>query len=502
MKTAIEQLNAAMNFISPELILVATVCVMFITGPFFVSEAGIAPPGLRKRWGALSLVALACAGFVWFTAARTQPIGTGPFRVDELTWYVRGLSLILGAVLSVLLIDQVDDGHSAEGQACLLAILAGVNLTAIANDMVVLFLALELVSIPTYVLLYLPRRGEANQEATMKYMLLSIFSSAITLYGMSLLYGAAGTTNLEGMRAALTAESPVGAGMLVRLAAALLIAGLSFRIAAVPFHFYAPDVFQGVSSAGAALLSFIPKVVGFVALERLLPLAGGLGLADASEASGPSSRVLLAGLAIVTMLLGNLLALRQQHLHRLLAYSSVAHAGYMLLGLAIGPNSSTADGISALWFYLPVYGVMTVGVFALLACLSNGDSSAGTQGDLAGLSRSHPAVALALAICLFSLTGLPPTAGFFGKWNLFYASWSEGTRLGQALAISLAVNAAISAWYYLRLVAVMYLEAPPAAAPRKVALAPAIAGAACAIGVILLFIAPQAVWEAATRISP
>src|SRR3990170_7785248 len=132
MTTAIEQLNNAIDLVAPELILLLTVCVMFITGPVFVTEAGVAPAGLRKRWAALSLVAIGCAWFIWFTAARTQPVGTGPFRVDDLTWYVRGLSLTLGAVLSVMLIDQIDDAHAAEGQACLLAILAGANLTAIA----------------------------------------------------------------------------------------------------------------------------------------------------------------------------------------------------------------------------------------------------------------------------------------------------------------------------------------------------------------------------------
>jgi NADH-quinone oxidoreductase subunit N len=284
------------------------------------------------------------------------------------------------------------------------------------------------------------------------------------------------------------------------MSAALLIAGLSFRIAAVPFHFYAPDVFQGVSSAGAAMLSFIPKVVGFVALLRLLPLAGGLGVGE-SAADAPSTRGLLAGLAIATMVFGNLLALRQQNLYRLLAYSSVAHAGYMLVGLAIGPGAGSADGVSALLFYLAAYGLMTIGVFALFAGVGS-ESPVRTIADLAGLSRSHPAIALALAICLFSLTGLPPAVGFWGKWNLFYASWSEGSELGRVLAMAIAVNAAISAWYYLRLIAVMFLETAPEAPPQKLCLAPAIAGAVCSIGTILLFAAPQVVWDAAARFTP
>jgi NADH-quinone oxidoreductase subunit N len=493
MNVAIQQLIHPVDLISPELILLATVCVMFITGPFFVSEGGAAPPGLRKRWGALSLVALACAGFVWFTSPHADPVTTGPFRVDNLTWYVRGLSLIIGAVLAVLFIDQVDDSHSAEAQACLLAILAGVNLTAIANDLVVLFLALELVSIPTYVLLYLPRRGQSNQEATVKYILLSIFSSAVMLYGMSLLYGAVGTTNLVGILEALNGGQAASSATLLRMSAALLVAGLSFRVAAVPFHFYAPDVFQGVTSAGAALLSFIPKVVGFVAFMRLLPLAGGLGL-HSPAAGAPSLRLLLAVLSIASMLFGNLLALRQQNLQRLLAYSSIAHAGYMLVGLAVGWGGGTTSGISALLFYLAAYGLMTIGVFALIACVGSSGSAIRTQSDLAGLSRTHPAIALGLAVCLISLTGLPPTGGFFGKLNLFLASWSDGTTMGIVLAASLALNAAISAWYYMRLVAVMYFENAPGDAPQKVSLAPAVAGAACALGTVLLFLAPQTIW--------
>ncbi|RIK75300.1 MAG: NADH-quinone oxidoreductase subunit L [Planctomycetota bacterium] len=500
MTTAIEQLNAAVYLIAPELILVVTVCVMFITGPFFVTESGVATPGLRKRWTALSLTAIGCAAFVWYTSTRTAPAGAGPFRIDELTFYVRGLTLAAGAVLAVLFAEQIDDGHAAEGQACLLAILAGVNLTAIANDLVGLFLALELVSIPTYVLLYLPRRGAANQEATAKYMLLSIFSSAIVLYGMSLLYGASGTTNLAGIMAARS-QHPEASATLARVAAATLVAGLSFRIAAAPFHFYAPDVFQGVSSAAAAMLSFVPKVVGFVAILRVLPLAGELWPA-ADSGDGASIRTLLAALAIVTMAIGNLLALRQQHLHRLLAYSSVAHAGYMLVGLAVGPASSPISGVGALLFYLAAYGVTTIGIFALLACVAGKGAPLQTQGDLAGLSRVHPAVALGLAICLFGLTGLPPTAGFTGKLNLFFAGWSDGTPLGRTLAIVMAINAAIAAWYYLRLIAVMFLD-PPAAEgqPGKLFLGPAVAGAACSAATVLLFVAPQPVWNAAARFS-
>ena len=499
MATAVQQLVNGVHFLAPELILVVTVCVMFITAPFFVSEAGVAAPGLRKRWGALALVAIGCAAFFWWTGDASRPLDTGPFRSDALTWYVRGLTLALGAIISIILVDQVDDGNSAESQACLLAILVGVNLTALANDLVVLFLALELVSIPTYVLLYLPRRGEANQEAAIKYMLLSVFSSAIVLYGMSMLYGVAGTTNLAGIAQTFDATDQQNSATLVRMSIALLVAGLAFRIGAVPFHFYAPDVFQGVSASVAAILSYVPKVVGFAALLRLLPLLGGLGGADAVD--GPSARVLLAALAIATMTIGNLLALRQQNLYRLMAYSSVAHAGYMLIGLVV-ESTAEVSGVGALLFYLATYGLITIGVFALLAGVSHGPKQVRTIADLAGLSRTYPAVALALAVCLFSLTGLPPTVGMLGKLNLFFASWTDGTMLGRWLAVILAVNAAISAWYYLRLIGAMFFEPAPAGEPSRVSLAPATAGALCAIASVLLFIAPQELWEAAVRFVP
>ncbi len=499
MAIAIEQITNGVYYLAPELILVLAVCVMFLTGPFFVTEAGVGAAGLRKRWGALALAAIGCAGFFWWNSD-SPPLDTGPFRADALTWYVRGLTLVLGAVISIILVDQIDEGHSAESQACLLAILVGVNLTALANDLVVLFLALELVSIPTYVLLYLPRRGEANQEAAIKYMLLSIFSSAIVLYGMSMLYGAAGTTNLAGIAEYFEAGQSESATTLIRLSVALLIAGLSFRLGAVPFHFYAPDVFQGIPSAAAAMLSYVPKVVGFVALLRLLPLVGGLGVAEAVD--GPSARILLAALAIATMTIGNLLAFRQDNLYRLMAYSSVAHAGYMMIGLVVESGNDDVSGVGALLFYLATYGLITIGVFALFAGVSSEKSPVRVIGDLAGMSRIHPAVALALAICLFSLTGLPPTVGMLGKLNLFLASWGEGTTLGHSLAIVLAVNAAISAWYYLRIIGVMFFDSAPAGEPSKLTLAPAVAGTLCSIASILLFIAPQYLWEAAVKFVP
>ena len=191
-----------------------------------------------------------------------------------MAWFARGLSLTFGALLVLLLWNQIDDAHAAEAHACLLSIVAGTNLVAAANDLVGLFLALELVSIPTYVILYLVRRDRGTREATIKYFLLSVFSSALVLYGMSWLYGAAGTTNLAGIAEVARAAGPRRRRDSPRRRWRCWWPGWRFRITAVPFHFYAPDVFQGVPASNAAMLSFIPKVVGFVALVRLLPLTG------------------------------------------------------------------------------------------------------------------------------------------------------------------------------------------------------------------------------------
>lgn len=497
--TAIEQINHAAELIVPEIILLASACLMFLVGPFLVSPTGKAEPGLRHRWGALSLVTLGTAAWVWY-GIQPQDIGIGPFRVDSLVCYVRGLSLLFGIILVLMLWNQIDDSHAAEAHACLLAIFAGTNIAVLANDLIALFLGLELVSIPTYVLLYLPQRDRAMRESTVKYFLLSVFSAALVLYGLAWLYGTAGTTNLTGIATALQ-KSDAGQSAMLQIALALLVAGLGFRITAVPFQFYAPDVFQGSTTSMAAMLSFIPKLVGFAAMLRLFPLIGGSATAGTWVPEG-AIECLLSLLAILTMFGGNLLALRQTNLQRLLAYSSVAHAGYLLVGMSVGGAGAEVKGMPALLFYLPIYGLMTIGAFALITSAGSQDKPIRTISDLAGLGRTRPGIAVLLAICLFSLTGMPPTAGLLGKLNLFLAAWSEGTETGRILACVLALNAVIAAFYYLRLVAVMYFEAPAEErTDGKTDLACQIAGAVCSVGTIVLFVTPQWLWDAVLKAS-
>jgi NADH-quinone oxidoreductase subunit N len=501
--TAVEQIRDSVRLILPEIALLATVCLMFFAAPFLVGERGDVQPGLRHRWGWLALVGWTVAAALWWPMESLPASAEGPFIANDFTWLVRGIMLSLGAILSLIQWNQADDSRAAECQACLLAIGAGVDLVAAANDLVVLFLALELISIPTYLFLIMPRRDAPAQEATTKYFLLSIFSSAIVLFGMSYLYGVTGTTNLEAIYDAFRRTEIERLPSLLGIAAVLIVAGLGFRITAVPFHFYAPDVFQGCPVSGAAMLAVVPKVAGFVALSKLLMVPPPPFL-SAGWLTVPETEVLLWWLAVITMFTGNLLALLQTDIRRLLAYSSVSHAGYMLIGLTVGYHtSSTPNGIEALVFYLAVYGLMTLGAFAALAAAGSPDRKIESIEDLAGLARLRPGVTLMLSICLFSLTGLPPTAGFLAKWNLFLAAWGQSTidaNSGQWLAALLAVNSAIGAGYYLRIIATMTLREPVRAESNSAETPSLLALAACTAATLVLFFAPDWLWEAVQRI--
>ncbi|MFO0977875.1 MAG: NADH-quinone oxidoreductase subunit N [Planctomycetaceae bacterium] len=489
---AFKELNQAAGLIIPEIILIATVCIMFLAAPFLVSEHGKTTSGLRHRWGIFAILSLLCAGYAWLGAPMTDSTA-GPFISDSFAWFVRGLTLSCGILLTLVLWDQTDDSTAAESFACLLAILAGVNFVALSNDLVGVFLGLELVSIPTYILLYLGRNDWMSREATIKYFLLSIFSSAFVLYGMAWLFGMNGTTNLSAIAAKASLVSQHG---MIRVALMLVVAGLSFRLTAVPFHFYAPDVFQGVASSSSAMLSVLPKIVGFAALLRILPVCFGTASFAEWEPAAPIKSILV-WLAVITMFLGNILAMRQTNILRLLAYSSIAHAGYMMVGLIVGSSAGATSGVASLLFYVTVYGVVSIGLFALIASAGSANRPVRATADLAGLSRTRPVIAFLMTVCLFGLSGLPPTGGFIGKLNLFLSAWSDGSRDGRILAIVLAVNAVIAAGYYLRLIGTMYFEQSTTVDEPVVRPASWVAGGVAAAGSLLLFLKPQWLWDAA-----
>lgn len=495
------QLIGTARAVLPELILLAVASLIVLWASF----ASVATTTARVRFriqsvwaGVLALLAAGAVYFIWPVDVDVDPARVA-FLNDPFARVLRPAGYVVGLILLVFTAEQLHPRYSAEQLACLLMIVAGANLVATANDLVALFVALELVSIPTYVMLYLSRTDTAGLEATAKYFLLSIFSSAFVLYGLSIFLGSAGSTNFAWLRSSL--DNPTGmvtVGML-QIAVAMVVAGLGFRITAVPFHFYAPDVFQGTSTAMAGFLAVLPKIVGFAALLRLIwstVLNDDLNPAFAAL-TAPAPGV-LAVLAIATMTVGNVLALLQYDLRRLLAYSSVAHAGYMLVGLAVLPGTSTQfSGAQAVLFYLLIYSAMTLGVFGTILLLKKNGKPVETVNDLNGIASTSPALALMMAIFLFSLTGLPPTGGFWGKFNIFVAAWSTGNLTMRLLAVGLAINAAIAGWYYLRLVRRAYLHPQTEQVtfnPGK-SLGLTSAVGLCAILVLGLFFFPNPLWQ-------
>ena len=462
-------------YLLPELLLIAVGTLIYIGGAVL--------PERRCTWTGVAIAGLLAAGLAlcrqydalyWPVGAKTPELTAsigGPLVADLLGQYIRWLTLLVGLLFVMLSARSGKGVPAAEFLGTLVMATAGVMLVSSARDLVLMFMGLELLSIPTYVLLYLGRNDAAAQESTVKYFYLSILSSALLLYGFSFLYGLCGSTDLTSLRTvmALGGEQLADSRLFARVALVLVFAGLGFRITAVPFHFYAPDVYQGTTNGNAGLLAVFPKIAGFVALVRIVAIA-----MPGMEPFG--WRVALI-LAVLTMTVGNLLALWQDNIRRLMAYSSIAHGGYMLIGLAAAFGATSAggqisvDGIAALLFYLAVYVIATTGVFAALVYLGQPDRQVDGVDELAGLGRTHPWAGLAMAVFMFSLAGIPPLAGFWGKLTLFASALGvDGSKMGASplrpwfisLAVIGALNAAVAAAYYLRVVGLVYFRQPAA----------------------------------------
>ena len=475
----ISTLNGVYTRVLPEIILVVTACIVFLGGTVRAN---------RHIWAAVSFMGIVLAGAfipVSLPDSESVKLFVSPIYSDSLAQFFRWLSLSLGILFVFLFWNQISDKFAGELFGCLLIVLAGLSLTCAANDLITLFIALEMISIPTYIMLYLPKTDSKAQEAALKYFMLSVFSSALLLFGFSYLYGMTGTTNLSVILHSLNqVSSQESLPIIGHLAMIMIVAGLGFKITAVPFHFYAPDVYQGTSDTMAAFLAVVPKVAGFVAIVRVfgLVLPSIVPTSTVNLGMGLSSQtpILLWFLAAITMTLGNVFALLQTNLKRILAYSSVAHAGYMLVALAAVPYLNHLDGdiihktgprgVDAVLYYLIAYASMTIGVFAVLALVNKSERPVETIDDLAGLGQTHPAIGLMMTVFLFSLIGIPFTAGFTGKLYIFFdvisitnpvsasGTGSNPVVLFRVLALIAAVNAAIGAWYYLRMISVMFLR--------------------------------------------
>ena len=554
--------------LSPEITLVAAAILIFMAGAF---------TGFRSGWlGAVLGIAAAMA------MAGGQPsdgatLVSGTITIDGFSIYIRWMVLVLGGLLALVQAGDVfasaasRSGGSWRGSTCeeagtFLLLLAGLSLTGVANDLVLLFVGLELVSIPTYILLALKRTDAHGQEASLKYFFLSLVASALFLYALVCLYGIGGSTSLAviGQRLCSTDEQLVGmATVLLPVALGMAMAGAAFRLAAVPMHFYAPDVYEGTSPGNAALLATLPKVAGIVVLLRLLALGlGGQAISMAAPPSLESAALtrsaalgeaaltyltlfwqLSAVLAALTMTVGNVMALLQTNLRRLLACSSIAHAGYLLLGVAVAAASGAAcvdtlgdgsiqtasdtswtlglGGASATLFYLSTYVLATVGIFAALTYLGHRwpewTSGSGPRPlrqeitsveDLDGLSGTNPVAACGIAMFVLSLAGIPPLPGFWGKLSLAIAAmevdWNARITLGSrraafvSLAVILVLNAAIAAAYYLRIIAAIYFRSAKRGVQADGGIAAGVAMLVCMALVLMATLQPRGLFASAS----
>ena len=419
---------------------------------------------------------------------------SGPLDFDALGYVFRWFALLLGLLFTLLGSSVANRKLASEFFGTLMLMVVGLMLVGTANDLIFLFLGLELVSIPTYVILFLGRRDQNTAEASVKYFFLSILSSAILLYGFSFMYGIGGTTVINGtmgIRASLqgTVDNDMSR-ILAPLTLVLLFAGLGFKIAVVPFHFYAPDVYQGTTNGNAGLLAVMPKIAGIVALIRIASIL--------LPAVGEFAWQISIALAVITMTIGNVCALWQDNLRRMMAYSSIAHAGYMLIGLAAGFAVADSGGVGATAFYLLVYAFASLATFAALVYLGSETREVNEIDELSGLSRTHPLIAAVIAISMFSLAGIPPLAGFWGKFSLFFSAVNvatQGVNDGSTkwftlLAVAGALNAAVAAAYYLRIVAVMFFRPADSGLPAKGGAGALAASCICTAFILLIGVMP------------
>jgi NADH-quinone oxidoreductase subunit N len=435
-------MNAAALFQSmiaslPEIVVVSGACLLLIVGQLVRREQGY-----LLVWASIGVVLIAALGTLML-GGEVRPAYTGMFIVDPFATFFK-VVFYLSTVLTFLLsrrYAKIEEIESSEYYVLLLFALSGMMILASATDLLSIYVGLELMAFCTYVLTGFLRQQQRSNEAALKYVILGAVSTGMFLYGVSLVYGVTGTTQLDGMAAAVTGD-PLDPGLL--LAVVFIVAGLVFKVGAVPFHMWVPDVYEGAPTTITAFMSVGPKAAGFAVILRVFlnPLVA------ASDAW-----IIVAIIAVVTMALGSFVALVQDNFKRLLAYSSIAHAGFALFGVAAGG----ADGIASVMLYLLIYAFMNLGIFGIVVVMRAGDFSGEVIEDYAGLAKSHRGLALLMLLYLFSLAGIPPTAGFFAKFYVLVALVERGFVVLAVIAVLLS---AVAAYFYIRIAMVIYMREP------------------------------------------
>jgi len=425
----------------PLIILVVWACALLLVDLFIPKE---------RKWLTALLAAFGLALTLGFTLSQLGRENTGfneMVVLDGFSVFVNALLLLTGLLGVALAYGYVKRMGIERGEfyTLMLFSISGMMLMAQAADLVTFFLALELLSLPLYVLSAFARPKAESEESGLKYFLLGAFSSGFVLYGIALIYGATGSTALSGIVAAASAGTP---SLLLTIGAALVLVGLGFKIAAVPFHMWTPDVYQGAPTAVTAFMAAGAKIAGFAALLRVFTTAFPSLETDLTP--------VLQAISALTMIVGNVIAISQTDIKRMLAYSSIAHAGYILMAFVPYGNPDVAPvSIAAGLFYLVAYAVTNFGTWGVVIALEQAEGKGLAISDYAGLGKKYPALAAAMTVFMLSLIGFPPTLGLVGKFYLFRAVLSGGY---VGLAIIGVVTSLISAYYYLRVVVTMYMQ--------------------------------------------
>ena len=434
----------------------------------------------------LAVLSLLTVGIIMsFLPESMQSAFAGQFVVDQFARFMKWL-VILGSAIAVLMSMNYNEREGItrfEFPVLILFAALGMLLMISANDLISLYVGLELQSLALYVIAAFRRDSTKSSEAGLKYFVLGALSSGMLLYGASMIYGFAGTTRFDTLATLFTGpNADPGVGVVVGLV--FLLAGLAFKVSAVPFHMWTPDVYEGAPTPVTAFFAVAPKIAAIALLVRTM--VGPFG-----ELFEQWQQIVIL-ISILSMLLGALAAIWQQNLKRLLAYSSIGHVGYALVGLAAGSK----EGITGIGVYMAIYLAMNVGTFCCVLSMRRQGLMAEGIDDLAGLARNHPMMAAAMAVFMFSMAGIPPLAGFFGKLYVFLAAVNEGL---YTLAIIGVLTSVIGAYYYLRIVKIMYFDEPADAfdktAGREVGVIMTVAG----LFTLLFFVLPSPIVNAATQ---
>jgi NADH-quinone oxidoreductase subunit N len=461
-------------YILPELVLTVGALVVLISDVLL-------PRGSKTLvWITMGALVATMLSLLPFSSTHVE-VAKGLIAVDQFAFFFKFVFLVAAALTVLMSVRYLEVEGVSPGEYYFLILCATLGMMIMAGgiDMITIFIGLETMAISFYILAGFIKPNQRSNEAAVKYFLLGAFSLGILLYGMSLMYGLSGTTNLRTMATIFAGQER---DPRLALAVILVVAGVGFKIAAVPFHMWAPDVYEGAPTPVTAFLSVGSKAASFAMLLRIF--------VEGLPSMSADWRMLFEALAIITMTIGNLAALTQTNLKRMLAYSSIAHAGYVLIGIVAG----TPRGVTATLIYLLIYSFMQLGAFAVIVMMRRQDVVGDELKDFAGLHVRHPLAAFAMLLFMLSLGGIPPTAGFMGKFWLFGAAIEAGYVW---LAVIGVLNSAISLYYYIRIVVFMYVKPPTAGSQPAMSPSLSLALAVAVVATLVLGIYPRVLFDLA-----